>query len=154
MEEKMSNLIRWNPFREMVSMSEAMNKLFDDAWVMPRNGGFFRNGGPALDMVENADNIVVTAELPGFKPEDIDIQLEGSVLTLHGEVKEENEKQEGQYHVKERRQNSFARAVQLPTNVVVDKAKAEFKDGILTLTLPKDEVSKAKKISITAKSGK
>lgn len=149
----MSNLIRWNPFRDMVSMSDAMNRLFDEAWVMPRNGGF-RFGGPALDMVENADNIVVTAELPGFTPETIDIQLEGNVLSLRGEVKEETEKEEGQYHVKERRQNSFARSVQLPTNVVADKAKAEFKDGVLTLTLPKDEVSRAKKIAVSAKSGK
>ena len=149
----MSNLIRWNPFREVVSMSEAMNRLFDDAWVMPRNGGL-RANGPALDMVENAEDIVIKAELPGFTPENIDIQLEGNVLSLRGEVNEETEKQEGQYHVKERRQSSFARAVQLPTNVVADKTKAEFKDGILTLTLPKDEVSKAKKIAITAKSGK
>ena len=77
----MSNLVRWNPVRDLVSMSEAMDRLFDDAFVFPHDGGLHR-GQPSLDLVENDSNFVVKAELPGFNPDNVDIRVEGNVLTL------------------------------------------------------------------------
>src|SRR5512140_3610351 len=106
----MSNLVRWNPVRDLVSMSEAMDRLFDDAFVFPRNGGF-RNVQPSLDLVENDKDLVVKAELHGFNPDNVDIRVEGNILTIRGQFQEENDKQEGEYHVRERRQNSFARSL-------------------------------------------
>src|SRR5258708_1302097 len=150
----MSNIVRWNPIRDLLSVNDPLDRLFDDAFVWPRNGGFHANG-PSLDLVETDDNYVVKAELPGFTPDNVDIRIEGNVLTLRGDLKEENERdEEGQYHVKERRQSSFTRTVQLPALVNADKAKADFENGVLTLTLPKDESTRPKRISITAKNGK
>ena len=143
----MSNLVRWSPVRDLISMSEAMDRLFDDSFVFPRSGGF-RNVQPSVDLIENDNNFVVKAELPGFNTENVDVRVEGNVLTLRGEVKEENDKQEGEYHVRERRHSSFARSLTLPVAVNADKATAEFNNGILTLTLPKDEAVRPKKIAI------
>ncbi|MCC7450385.1 MAG: Hsp20/alpha crystallin family protein [Anaerolineae bacterium] len=147
----MSNLTRWTPMRDLVSMSEAMNRLFDEAFIMPRDGGMSMTS-PKVDVVENADNIIVKAEMPGFDPNNVDCRVEGNMLMLRGEYKQENEKQEGQYHMRERRQGSFARSIPLPTEVDADKANAEFENGVLTLTLPKNEAAKPKRISINAKS--
>jgi HSP20 family protein len=149
----MSNLVRWNPVRDLVSMTDAMDRLFDEAFILPRNGGF-RHQLPALDLVENGDNFVVKAELPGFTADQVDVRIEGNTLTLRGEIKEDNDREEGQYHVRERRQNSFVRSITLPATVNSDKANAEFENGVLTLTLPKHEAAMPKKISIAAKSGK
>jgi HSP20 family protein len=149
----MSNLVRWNPIRDVLSMSEAMDRLFDQAFVYPGNGGF-RAIGPAIDLIENGDNFVVKAELPGFNPDDVDISIEGNTLTLRANVQDESNKDEGEYHVRERRQNSFTRTLTLPVAVNADKANASYDNGILTLTLPKHETALPKKISITAKSSK
>ena len=149
----MSNLVRWNPIRDVLSMSEAMDRLFDQTFVYPGNSGF-RVGGPALDLIENGDNFVVKAELPGFNPDDVDIRIEGNTLTLRANVEQENHKGEGEYHLRERRQNSFTRTLTLPVPVNAEKANASFDNGILTLMLPKHETALPKKISITAKSSK
>jgi len=148
----MSNLTRWNPTRDFLSMGEAMDRLFDQAFVPFGNGP--RGLAPSVDVIENDNEVTVKAELPGFNPNDVDIRVEGNILTIHGEVKQESEKQEGQYHVRERRQSSFHRSIPLPVEVNADQAKAEFDNGVLTLTLPKNENAKPKRISITAKSGK
>jgi HSP20 family protein len=149
----MSKLVRWNPFRDMVAMSEAVDRLFDENGFPVRNGGY-RLASPALDVVENENNFVVKAEMPGFAPEQVDISIEGTTLTLRGNVKDEAEKDEGQYHIRERRQNSFVRTLSLPVTVNTEKATAEFENGILTLTLPKKEEVLPKRIAITPKSKK
>jgi HSP20 family protein len=148
----MSSLTRWNPIRDVVSMSEMMDRLFDDAFFNRRSNGL--QISPDIDVIENDDNIIVKAELPGFKPENVDARVEGNLLSIRGEYHEESEKREGQYHLKERRQGSFSRSIPLPVGVNADKAKAEFENGILTLTLPKHEDAKPRRISITAKSSK
>ena len=142
----MSNLTRWNPNRNMLSMSEAIDRLFDDSFVIP--GG--RNNVPSIDVAETADHFTVMAELPGWKPENVDIRV-GSVLTLTGEYKEESNNTEGHYHLKESHQSSFARSVNLPTEVDTEKANAHFENGVLTLTLPKSEAAKPKLIKINGK---
>jgi HSP20 family protein len=153
----MSNLIRWNPFRELGSASEPFNRWLDEAFTLP--GFFSHTEMPRLDVVEKDAEIVVTAELPGFAPENIDVRVEGDVLTLRGEVKTETKEEKGnggkgQYHVHERRMSTFVRSVRLPTSVNTEKSSAEFENGVLTLTLPKREDAKANRITIKAKSSR
>jgi len=146
----MSNLIRWEPAREMMSLRDAMDRLFDDAFTRPLST---RDGWsvPAIDMYQTDDEIVVKAALPGIKADEVQINVTGEVLTLKGETKHEEEKKEKAWHIREQRYGSFERSVVLPTDVVADKAKADFEDGILTITLPKAEEVKPKDISIKAK---
>ncbi len=146
----MSNLIRWEPAREMMTLREAMDRLFDDAFTRPLT---LRDGwsAPAIDMYQTDDEIVVKAALPGIKPDEVQINITGEVLTLKGETKHEEEKKEKAWHMREQRYGSFERSVILPTDVVADKAKAEFENGILTITLPKAEEVKPKIINIKAK---
>lgn len=146
----MSNLIRWEPAREMVTLREAMDRLFDDAFTRP----FGMETGlrvPAVDLYQTDDEIVVHASLPGMKADDVQISITGELLTLKGEFKEKEEKKEKAYHLREQRFGSFERTVSLPTAVMADKAKAEFEDGVLTITLPKAEEVKPRTITVKAK---
>ena len=146
----MSNLIRWEPAREMMTLREAMDRLFDDAFTRPLS---LRDGwsAPAIDMYQTDDEIIVKAALPGFKPDEVQINITGEVLTLKGEAKQQEEKKEKAWHMREQRWGTFERSVVLPTDVVSDKAKAEFENGILTISLPKAEEVKPKVINIKAK---
>jgi HSP20 family protein len=146
----MSNLTRWEPVREMMTLREAMDRLFDDAFTRPVS----MSGDsviPAIDLYQDADEVVLRAALPGLKAEDVQISITADVLTLRGEFKQENEKKEVTYHIREHRQGMFERSVMLPTDVQSDKAKADFENGILTITLPKAEAVKPKTITIKAK---
>ncbi len=146
----MSNLTRWEPVREMMTLREAMDRLFDDAFTRPIS----MSGGsivPAIDVYQNADEVVVKASLPGLKAEDVQISVTADILTLRGEFKEENEQEGKTYHLRENRYGAFERQVMLPTDVQTDKAKADFENGILTITLPKAETVKPRTISIKAK---
>lgn len=145
----MSNIIRWEPVREMMTLRDAMERLFDDAVTRPVN--MTGSSIPAIDLYQTNDMVVVKAALPGFKPDDVQISVTGDTLTLHGEYKQENEQKDTAYHIREQRYGSFERAVMLPTDVQTDKAKADFENGILTVTLPKSEQVKPKTISIKAK---
>lgn len=146
----MSNLIRWEPAREMMTLREAMDHLFDDAFTRPLT---LRDGWsvPAVDMYQTDDEVVVKASIPGFKAEDVQINVTGDILTLRGEVKQEDEKKDKAWHIREQRWGSFERSVALPTEVIADKAKAEFENGILSITLPKAEEVKPKTITVKAK---
>ncbi|HLA08061.1 MAG TPA: Hsp20/alpha crystallin family protein, partial [Anaerolineales bacterium] len=134
----MSNLIRWEPAREMMTLREAMDHLFDDAFTRPLS---LRDGWsvPAVDMFQTDNEVVVKASIPGFKADDVQISVTGEILTLRGEMKQEDEKKDKAWHIREQRWGSFERAVPLPTEVIADKAKAEFENGILTIILPKAE---------------
>ena len=146
----MSNLIRWEPAREMMSLRDAMDRLFDDAFTRPLS---LRDGWsvPAIDMYQIDDEIIVRAALPGIKADQVQINVTGEMLTLKGEIKHEQDKKEKAWHIREQRWGSFERSVVLPTDVVADKARADFEDGILTITLPKAEEVKPKVINIKAK---
>jgi HSP20 family protein len=146
----MSNLTRWEPAREMMTLREAMDRLFDDAFTRPLS---IQDGwsAPAIDMYQTDDEIVVRASLPGFKADDVQINITGDVLTLRGEIKHNEEKKEKAWHMREQRWGSFERSVALPTNVVADQANADFENGILTITLPKAEEAKPRTISVKAK---
>jgi HSP20 family protein len=149
----MANLVRWDPVRDMVSLREAMDRLFEESFVRPRTWAGTTEGVAtlALDVIESDDDVTVKASIPGLKPEDIDISVTGDVLTIKGETKEEKEEKNGNYHLRERRYGAFQRAVSLPTLVKADKAEAVFENGVLTLTLPKVEEVKPKSIAIKAK---
>jgi HSP20 family protein len=146
----MSNLIRWEPARDFMTLREAMDHLFDDAFTRPLS---IRDGWsvPAIDMYQTDEELVVKASIPGYKAENVQISVTGDVLTLRGEVKQEDEKKEKAWHIREQRWGSFERSVALPTQVVADKAKAEFENGILIVTLPKAEEVKPKTITVKAR---
>jgi HSP20 family protein len=146
----MSNLTRWEPVREMMTLREAMDRLFDDAFTRPLS----MSAGsvvPAIDLFQNEEEVVVKASLPGLKSEDVHISVTADVLTLSGEFKQDNDKKEATYHIREHRYGAFERSVMLPTEVQTDKARADFENGILTITLPKAETVKPKTINIKAK---
>jgi HSP20 family protein len=149
----MSNLIRWEPAREMMTLRDAMDRLFDDAFTRPLR---MYDGGqmsmPAVDMYQTDNEIVVKAAVPGAKADDVQINVTGEVLTIKGALGEkEEEVKEKAYHLRERRWGMFERTIALPTDVLADKAKAEFENGILTITLPKAEEVRPKTISIKTK---
>jgi HSP20 family protein len=142
-------LERWDPFREAVSLRDAMNALFQDSFVRP-SGSTAQGGGVTLplDISENPNEFVVKASLPGVKPEDVQITVHGETLTIHGESKFEEEKKDQRWHIRERRSGSFQRSIVLPVPVDSDKAEASFEHSVLTLTLPKSEQAKPRQIRI------
>lgn len=146
----MSNLIRFEPMREIITLREAMDRLFNDAFT-PSLGAAGGWQVPAVDLYQTDDEVIVKASLPGLKPDDVQISITGDMLTLKGEFRQEEEKKERAYHLREQRYGAFERTFALPTDVVADKAKAEFENGILTVSLPKAEEVKPKMISVKAK---
>lgn len=151
----MSNLTRWEPAREMITLREAMDRLFDDAFTRPfsllREGGWSGVSAPAIDMYQTDNEVVVKATIPGFTADQVQINLTGDVLTLKGEAKQEDERKDKSWHIHEHRFGAFERSVALPTAVKTDKAEAVFQNGILTVTLPKADEVKPKTINIKAK---
>jgi HSP20 family protein len=148
----MTRLIRWEPVRELSNVQDMMDRMFDDGFVRPFSRALWDTASvPTMDLYQTENDIVVKMGLPGVKPDDIQISVTNGVLCIRGEVKEEEEKKEKTYHLRERRYGSFSRSVTLPSNVDVDKSDADFKNGILTLTLPKAEEAKSKTIVVKAK---
>jgi len=147
----MSNLTRWEPVHEMMTLREAMDRLFDDAFTHP----ITTSGGavvlPSIDLYQNNDEVMVKAALPGMKPEDVQISVTSNTLTLRGEFKQDESQKETTYHIREHRYGLFERSIPLPTDVQTDKAKADFENGILTITMPKAEAVKPRTISIKTK---
>ena len=145
-------IVRWEPFRDLVSLQDRMNRIFDDAFRGNRGtqdewalGGSW---APSVDIFEHNGNLVLKAELPGVDAKDVDVRVENNVLTLRGERKLDHEVKQENYHRVERSYGSFSRSFTLPNVVDTDKIKAEFKDGVLQLVLPKKEEAKPKQISI------
>jgi len=133
----------------MVTLREAMDRLFDDAFTRPLSMAGFQT--PAIDMYQTDDEVIVQATLPGLKADDVQISITGETLNMKGELKEKTENREKAYHLREQRYGSFERTLSLPTEVIAEKAQAEFKDGILTVSLPKVEEVKPKTITVKAK---
>jgi len=155
----MANLARtnmlgtnWEPAHEMMTLREAMDRLFDDAFTRPLGFGVGAEALlPAIDLYQTENEVVVKAALPGIKPEDVQISITGDLLTLRGDFKQENEQKEKTYHLHEQRHGLFERSIPLPTIVETEKAKADFENGVLTIVLPKAEAVKPKTISIKAR---
>jgi HSP20 family protein len=136
----------------MVSLREAMDRLFEESFVGPAaRARSLSASALALDVYESEEEVTVRASIPGVKPEDIDISVTGDVLTIKGESLEEKEEKEGTYHMRERRFGSYQRSIRLPTLVKAEESKAAFEHGVLTLSLPKVEEAKSKSIKIKTK---
>ena len=144
---------RWHPFTDLMSLRQAMDRLFEDSFVRPSRAlvGIGEVGAPALDIYQTPDEIVVKGALPGLKPEDVSIDITGDTLTIKGESKTEQEIKREDYLYQERRYGAFSRTVILPGGLRSNKAEATMEDGIVTLTIPKAEEVRPKAISIKAK---
>jgi len=143
-------VVKWDPFRDLISIQDRMNRLFEQTLSRSRGeeGVSATTWTPAVDIYETADTIVMKAELPGVAREDIQIQINDNTLTLKGERRFAKDVQEESYLRIERAYGSFHRSFTLPATVRQDKVRALFKDGVLELSLPKAEESKPKRISI------
>lgn len=146
-------IVRWEPFRDMLSLQDRMNRLFDESFRGANRGADddWALGGswaPAVDIYEQNGNIELKAELPGIDPKDVDIRVENNVLTLRGERRLDNEVKRESYHRVERAYGAFSRSFTLPTVVDTEKIQAEYKDGVLRLVLPKKEEAKPRQIQI------
>jgi HSP20 family protein len=143
---------RWDPWNEMLSLREAMNNLLEESFVRPRGGATQAGGvGLAVDVREDADTFTVKASVPGVDPADVDITVLGDTVRIHGERRSETEREGGEgqrWLVRERSVGTFDRAIALPTAVDPEGANAEFKDGVLTITLPKAETAKPRSIPV------
>lgn len=144
---------KWYPFTDLMSLRQAMDRLFEDSYVRPSRAlaGPGEAAGPGLDVYQTPNEIVVKAGLPGVKPEDVNIDITGDTLTIKGENKAEQEIKKEDYLYRERRYGAFSRSVILPGGLRSDKAEATMEDGVLTLTIPKAEEVKPKVISVKAK---
>jgi HSP20 family protein len=150
----MANIMRWEPLNDVVSLRDAMDRLFEESFITPRFFAPLREGVMGtlpLDVVETENDVVVKASVPGLKPEDIEVTVVGDTLTIKGETKAEKKEEKSNYLLQERRFGSFQRAISLPVAVQSDKAQADFENGVLTLTLPKAEEVKPKQIKVNMK---
>jgi HSP20 family protein len=147
----MMNLVRWNPFGEMTATQNRIDRMFSNPyWLTGRMDDDTNMGrwNPAVDLYEKDDHFVIKAELPGVDKKDISIDLKDRVLTLSGERSHENEVKEENYYRKERSYGKFQRAFTLSADVDSDRIKAEFKDGLLQIEIPKPEEQKPKQVTI------
>ena len=144
-------LTRWDPFRDLVTLQDRMNRLFDESVRNVRTGDEALSSAtwsPAVDIYETANEVVVKAELPEVNQSDIDIQVENNTLTLRGERKFDKETKQENFHRIERAYGVFSRSFTLPSTVDQERIKADYKDGILRISLPKREASKPKQIKV------
>ena len=146
------SITRWQPFTELMSLRQAMDRLFEDSFVSPSRilGAFGSGVTTPVDMYHTTNDIVVKAALPGVKPEEVDITITGDTLTIKGKTKAEEVKRED-YLYQEHRYGAFSRSVTLPSGLNTDEAEATFDNGILILTIPKVEKVKPKQIKVKAK---
>jgi HSP20 family protein len=147
----MTSMIRWDPFGEYSTLRRAMDRVFDDF------GGRWRGTEAELtfpiDLSETEDSVTVKAVLPGIKPEDVEISVSEGVLTVKGESRFEQKSEHENYYRQEIRYGAFSRSIPLPSRVNHEQADAEFKDGVLTVTLPKAEEVRPKQIKIKPTTG-
>ena len=147
----MSLIRRTSPFSDLVSLRQAMDRLMEDAFVRPRGwqAGEAAEQALPLDIRVTPNELVVTAALPGVKPENVEINVTGDTLTINGRTEEEERREEEGYLYREIRRGTFTRSVTLPADVNTDNANARFENGLLTLTIPKAEQAKPRQIRIS-----
>jgi HSP20 family protein len=145
------SITRWEPMRDMVTLREAIGRLFDDSMIRPSSWLGAAPEGPAIDVYQTKDDVIVKATVPGLEPEDIDVSVSGDTLTIKGEFKQEEKVEKEQYVYQERHFGQFCRQMSLPTRVKADKAVAEYEQGVLTLKLPKVEEAKPRGLKIKVK---
>ena len=146
-------LVRWEPVRELTSLQNEMNRLFNTFFDTPGtggngNGGSLRRWIPAMDLVETDDHFVLKADLPGLDESDVNIEVEDNVLTVSGERKAEHEDNREGYVRVERAYGSFRRSLTLPDGVDAEAVSASFEKGVLQVSIPKPEQRKPRKVAI------
>jgi HSP20 family protein len=146
------DLVQWRPFREVSRLRNEMDRLWDDYFGSGRRAfqPLEEAWMPAVDVAETADKITIKAEIPGMEAKDIEISMVGDTLSIKGEKKSEREEKDENYHMVERTYGSFNRTMKLPAPVDPDKVEASYKNGVLTVALPKKEEVKPKAIEIKA----
>ena len=137
---------RYDPFGRTMGLRQVMDRLMEDAFVMPRQGALA--GGPSVDVYEEGDTLVVEAQLPGLKPDDINVSVENGVLTISGQTEAEEERRERNYLLREKRSGRFTRSLHLPPTFTADPSQATFEHGVLHLAFPKAESAKPRRIQI------
>lgn len=149
-EPRVQSLGRWDPFAEMDDVRREMDRAFGEffGWTPFRMATAEAMWSPMVDIHETEDNILVVAELPGVKQGDIQVSIDGDVLTLKGERKRETEVTKDQYHRIERNYGKFERSIMLPSVIDADRVKATYRDGVLEIQLPKKEEAKPKGIKV------
>ena len=150
----MNTMIRWNPFGEMARMRNEIDRLFEDAFNAPV-GKWDRSNvwGFPLDVTENDDTFTVKAAVPGMNTQELDTSITDNVLTIKGETHSDESREDEKVHLRERRFGSFMRSISLPTPVESDNVEATCENGILTLSIPKAEATKPKRIAVKAGNG-
>jgi HSP20 family protein len=145
-------LVRWDPFRDLVSIQDELNRLFGRTFTGGESMRPTATGSwmPSMDVYETDDKIVAKLELPGIEPGDVDVSVEDSTLTVSGTREFSNEINEENYHRVERRYGSFARSITLPQTADTEQVRAAFDRGVLTVEVPKVEKAKPRKIEIKA----
>ena len=143
-------LIRWDPFRDLVTLREKMNRVFEEAFTSRGEDKEMvaSTWTPSVDIYESENELTLTAEVPGIEDKDIEIKIENSTLAIQGERKFEKETKEENYHRIERSYGSFFRSFTLPRNVDQDKIKAEYDTGVLRISMPKKPELKPKKVKV------
>ena len=144
----MRTLSRWEPFRGVSSLQEQINRVFSDVLDRQGEGSNLTAWAPAVDIYETEHELVVKADLPDVKPENLDIRVENNILTIRGERKFEKKVEENNYLRVERSYGSFARSFSLANTVNSEAIKADYQNGVLTLTIPKREEAKPKQIKV------
>ena len=147
----MAMITRYDPFRDVLSLRDAMDRLFQESFVRPN--GWTMPANVPVDVHETEQGYVVEASLPGWKPEDVNITFQDGALTISGQHNEPSEPQAQNgngknWHLRERKFASFSRSFTFPSAVDADKAQADYENGVLTLTLPKAESAKPRQIKI------
>ena len=143
-----ATLGRFEPFRGALSLPEQLNRFFNETFDRSREEGGLTPWAPSVDIYESEHELVVKADLPDIKPEELDIRVENNILTIRGERKFEKKVNENNYLRVERSFGSFSRSFSLANTVNTEAIKAEYKDGVLTLTVPKREEAKPKQIKV------
>ncbi len=142
-------LRRWEPFRELRTMEDTINRLWR-SYGREAAGPTVEGWSVPLDVVREGDEIMVHASLPGVDPENIDVSVEDSVLTIKATTHADVEREEGEYLMRERRTGSFHRALRLPDTVDTERIQPGYKNGVLTITIPKAESKKAKRLKVVS----
>lgn len=147
------NVIRWQPFSDMLTLRQAMDRLFDDSFVRPSRltTAFDEGTDLPVDMYQTDDSVVVKASVPGIKPEEVEVTITGDTLTIKGETRTAEEVKRDNYFRREISYGAFNRSILLPNSLQTDKAEATFENGVLTLTIPKAEETKPRQIKIKPK---
>jgi HSP20 family protein len=144
----MNYITRWNPYRDLALMRRSMDRMMDNFFSEGEEYPETVTWGVALDVREKEDEFVVEASLPGVKPEDVDVTFTNNTLTIKGEVRSDEEKEDASYHLRERRYGLFSRSITLPRGINGEAIQASYNAGVLTLHLPKREEIKPKRIEI------